>query len=76
MWRLLVTPNLENALNQSGERQCQILNLLRYKRGIDDQLEAIRVQWLRLVTADFDALERKEVRNQITNRRNSSHDVA
>jgi hypothetical protein len=40
--------------------------LAQIQRGIDDQLEAIRVQWLRLATADFDAVERKKIRNQIT----------
>jgi hypothetical protein len=36
------------------------------QRDIDHQLNAIRVQWLRLATADFDAVERKKIRNQIT----------
>jgi uncharacterized protein GlcG (DUF336 family) len=39
--------------------------LARIQRGIDERLEAIRVQWLRLATADFDAVERKKIRDQI-----------
>ena len=39
--------------------------LAKTQRSIDDQLEAIRVQWLRLATADFDAVEREKIRNQI-----------
>ncbi|WP_074817628.1 MULTISPECIES: hypothetical protein [Bradyrhizobium] len=40
--------------------------LAQIQRDIDDQLEAIRVQWLRLATADFEAVERKKIRSQIT----------
>ena len=43
------------------------IELAQIQREIDDELEAIRVQWLRLATADFDAVERKKIRNQITN---------
>ena len=39
--------------------------LAQIQTDIDDRLEAIRVQWLRLATADFDAVERKKIRNQI-----------
>ena len=43
------------------------IELAQIQREIDDELEAIRGQWLRLATADFDAVERKKIRNQITN---------
>ena len=41
-------------------------NLTDIQRDIDLHLDAIRVDWLRLATADFDRLERKRIRDHIT----------
>jgi hypothetical protein len=41
-------------------------NLTDIQKDIDLHLDAIRVDWLRLATADFDRLERKRIRDQIT----------
>jgi len=39
--------------------------LAQVQRDIDEQVEAIRICWLRLATADFDPKDRKAIRDQI-----------
>ena len=39
--------------------------LAQVQKDIDDQLERIRIGWLRLATADFDPEERKRIRDGI-----------
>jgi hypothetical protein len=52
-------------LRQIGESKLAD-NLTDIQRDIDLHLDAIRVDWLRLATADFDRLERKRIRDHIT----------
>jgi hypothetical protein len=52
-------------LRQIGESKLAD-NLTDIQKDIDLHLDAIRVDWLRLATADFDRLERKRIRDQIT----------
>ena len=40
-------------------------NLTAIQKEIDLHLAAVRVEWLRLATADFDPGERKKIRDQI-----------
>ena len=39
--------------------------LAQVQKDIDEQLERIRIGWLRLATADFDPEERKRIRDGI-----------
>jgi hypothetical protein len=39
--------------------------LAQVQNDIDEQLEKIRIGWLRLATADFDPEERKRIRDGI-----------
>jgi hypothetical protein len=39
--------------------------LAQVQKDIDEQLERIRIGWLRLATADFDPEERKGIRDGI-----------
>jgi len=39
--------------------------LAQVQKDIDEQLERIRIDWLRLATADFDPEERKRIRDGI-----------
>ena len=39
--------------------------LAQVQKDIDEQLERIRIGWLRLATADFDPEERKRLRDGI-----------
>lgn len=39
--------------------------LAQVQKDIDEQLERIRIGWLRLATADFDPEERKRIRGGI-----------
>jgi hypothetical protein len=39
--------------------------LAQVQKDIDEQLESIRIGWLRLATADFDPEERKRIRDGI-----------
>ena len=39
--------------------------LAQVQRDIDEQVEAIRIGWSRLATADFDPKDRKAIRDQI-----------
>jgi len=40
-------------------------DLNRVQREIDEQLEKMRIGWVRLATADFDPEERKKIRERI-----------
>lgn len=39
--------------------------LAQVQRDIDEQVEAIRIGWLKLATADFDPKDKKASRDQI-----------
>ena len=39
--------------------------LAQVQRGINEQVEATRIGWLRLATADFDPKDRKTIRDEI-----------
>jgi len=41
-------------------------DLAQLQNEIDEQLEKMRVDWIRLATADFDMEERKRIRDRIT----------
>lgn len=40
--------------------------LAQVQSDIDEQVEAIRIGWLKLATADFDPKDRKTIRDEIT----------
>jgi hypothetical protein len=49
--------------------------LAQVQRDIDEQLEAVHVDWLRLATAPFDPEERNRIRDEITSNENYLMDL-
>ena len=49
--------------------------LVQVQSEIDEQLETIKIGWLRLATADFEAKERKTIRDGITSNEDQLMDL-